>query len=91
MKKVQDKNHVDEKTFLLYYLFCKQNALVAESVDASDLKSDWANNSVPVQVWPRANKKELLKRSLFLFNYCGLFGGLLLRKNFLISSLIETF
>ena len=54
MKKVQDKNHVDEKTFLLYYLFCKQNALVAESVDASDLKSDWANNSVPVQVWPRA-------------------------------------
>ena len=29
-------------------------APVAESVDASDLKSDWANNSVPVQVWPGA-------------------------------------
>lgn len=27
---------------------------MAESVDASDLKSDWANNSVPVQVWPGA-------------------------------------
>ena len=30
------------------------HAPVAESVDASDLKSDWANNSVPVQVWPGA-------------------------------------
>lgn len=67
MKKLQDKNHVDEKTFLLYYLFCKQNALVAESVDASDLKSDWANNSVPVQVWSRAVFQALFNESLF---YC---------------------
>ena len=67
MKKVQDKNHVDVKTFLLYYLFCKQNALVAESVDASDLKSDWANNSVPVQVWSRAVFQALFNESLF---YC---------------------
>ena len=67
MKKVQDKKHVDEKTFLLYCVFCKQNALVAESVDASDLKSDWANNSVPVQVWSRAVFQALFNESLF---YC---------------------
>lgn len=66
MKKLQDKNHVDEKTFLLYYLFCKQNALVAESVDASDLKSDWANNSVPVQVWSRAVFRLSLMRAFFI-------------------------
>ena len=29
-------------------------ALVAESVDALDLKSNWGSTSVPVQVWPRA-------------------------------------
>ena len=68
MKKVQDKNHVDEKTFLLYYLFCKQNALVAESVDASDLKSDWANNSVPVQVWSRAIFQALFRESFLFFS-----------------------
>ena len=29
-------------------------ALVVESVDTLDLKSNGANNLVPVQVWPRA-------------------------------------
>lgn len=32
-------------------------ALVAESVDALDLKSNWVNSSVPVQVRPRAPLK----------------------------------
>ena len=30
---------------------------MAESVDASDLKSDRGSTSVPVQVWPGADKK----------------------------------
>ena len=30
------------------------HAPVAESVDALDLKSNWVNRSVPVQVWPGA-------------------------------------
>ena len=33
----------------------------------SDLKSDWANNSVPVQVWSRAVFQALFNESLF---YC---------------------
>ena len=40
---------------------------MAESVDASDLKCDWANNSVPVQVWPGAPLKTELILCLF---YC---------------------
>ncbi len=38
---------------------------MAESVDALDLKSNWAYNPVPVQVWPGADKKDLA-RGLFL-------------------------
>ena len=40
---------------------------MAESVDASDLKSDWANNSVPVQVWPGAPLKTRFTPCLFYF------------------------
>ena len=43
------------------------HALVAESVDALDLKSNRGSPSVPVQVWPRAIKKDFPKKeSLFL-------------------------
>ena len=42
-------------------------APVAESVDALDLKSNWAYNPVPVQVWPGAFLKDLLITGLFYY------------------------
>ena len=41
---------------------------MAESVDALDLKSNRGQPSVPVQVWPGANKKDSQKcESFFIF------------------------
>lgn len=42
-------------------------APVAESVDALDLKSNWAYNPVPVQVWPGAILKD--SRKWVFFSY----------------------
>ena len=42
------------------------HALVAESVDALDLKSNRGSPSVPVQVWPRAILKDSPVVGLFL-------------------------
>ena len=43
-------------------------ALVVESVDTLDLKSNGANNLVPVQVWPRAPKNPPIAGFLFSLN-----------------------
>ena len=43
-------------------------APVAESVDALDLKSNWAYNPVPVQVWPGAILKDSLRWVFFIGN-----------------------
>ena len=39
---------------------------MAESVDASDLKSDRGSTSVPVQVWPGADKRHTMSMSFLL-------------------------
>ena len=45
----------------------KYHAPVAESVDALDLKSNWVNRSVPVQVWPGAILKDFAYCKVFLY------------------------
>ena len=46
----------------------QRRAPVAESVDALDLKSNWAYNPVPVQVWPGAIFKRLADSGSFLLS-----------------------
>ena len=43
--------------FDILLTYAQSLALVAESVDALDLKSNRGSPSVPVQVWPGANLK----------------------------------
>lgn len=58
--------------FVYYNIYIQPNgsihAPVAESVDALDLKSNWAYNPVPVQVWPGANLKRDSFESLLLYS-----------------------
>ena len=48
-------------------------ALVAESVDALDLKSNRGSPSVPVQVWPGANLKKTYRDVGLFFNFYSLY------------------
>ncbi len=50
---------------LVSVLTNEYRAPVAESVDALDLKSNWAYNPVPVQVWPGAYFKTPLIGEFF--------------------------
>lgn len=60
-------------------------APVAESVDALDLKSNWAYNPVPVQVWPGAILKDSRKWVFFSYKiYQKIKNVLLISRTFFI-------
>lgn len=59
-------------------------APVAESVDALDLKSNWAYNPVPVQVWPGAILKDSRKWVFLVIIFIQNKNALLISRTFFI-------